>query len=153
MKPTPEIIELAKQIWKKGWRQDIREGDWYMVKGHWRPALSTAEMGGATVKQQGGGLIPIPDLSTCLRWLDNQGYLLRLYQGTKKEELGNWIIWLKHRDSDPFKAESHIPAYAPTPEEACMLAMLKILEGEADQQRKDDEWEAIRPDPQEEGDK
>jgi len=119
MKPTPEIIELAKQIWKKGWRQDIREGDWYMVKGHWRPALSTAEMGGATVAQQGEGLVPIPDLSQCLRWLTENG---------DPDEIdlapyGN--IWRIHYD-----CFTYTHAEAPTPEEACMKAMLKILEGE-----------------------
>jgi len=143
---TPEIIELAKQIWKKGWRQDIREGDWYMVKGHWRPALSTAEMGGATVAQQGEGLVPIPDLSTCLWWLKGKtDFRVELWGHQRRE---TWICRWEGGLGDATKWKE-----APTPTEAAYLAMIKILEGEADQQRKDDEWEAIRPDPQEEGDK
>jgi len=124
MKPTPEMVELARKLHDAGYRQEIQEGDWCLTgKASVAPLLW--QWKDKTLPK----LIPIPSLSQCLRWLDNQGYLLRLYQGTEKGELGNWIIWLKHRDSNPFKAESHIPAYADTPEETCMLSMLKILEG------------------------
>ena len=119
MKSTPEIIELAKQIWKKGWRQDIREGDWYMVKGHWRPALSTAEMGGATVKQQGGGLIPIPTLTNCLDFIEKR--TIRFYAFAIRDKKPMFICDVPG-DSLWIKAE--------TREEAAMLAVIKILEGE-----------------------
>ena len=123
MKPewiTPEVVRLARRLNDAGYQKDIKEGDWYMVKGHWRPALSTAEMGGATVKQQGGGLIPIPTLTQCLDFIESKGFYA--ISGTGDDyrycrwKLPLYSFW-KYQ-----KAETRL--------EAAMLAVLKILGGE-----------------------
>jgi len=127
MKPewiTPEVVRLARRLNDAGYQKDIKEGDWYMVKGHWRPALSTGEMGGATVKQQGGGLIPIPTLTEILDWLAEHTKETAVDMPTlhcDKISAGDvWICWID-------KGEYYV---GDTPTEAAMLAMLKILEVE-----------------------
>ena len=151
MKPTPEIIELARKLYDAGHRQEIQEGDWvkcdvykgiHLVCSAYREWVVLNELGHVFEKD----CIPIPDLSTCLRWLKGKtDFRVELWGHQRRE---TWICRWEGGLGGATKWKE-----APTPEEACMKAMLKILEGEADQQRKDDEWEAIRPDPQEEGDK
>ena len=102
-----------------------------MVKGHWRPALSTGEMGGATVKQQGGGLIPIPTLTQCLDWLRKWAieHDLELPDLMADDYFNHGVAeytwtcqWGPDGVSDWTKAQ--------TATEAAYLAMIKILGGE-----------------------
>ena len=122
---TPEIIELAKQIWKKGWRQDICEGDWYLfssTKKAMRDVLclhSGNKPINLSAIDKYTTIIPIPDLSTCLAWIEERG--IRFYAFAMRDKKPMFICDVPG-DSLWIKAE--------TREEAAMLAMLKILEGE-----------------------
>ena len=150
MKPewiTDNLLELAKRLHELGYRKEIREGDWYI----WGKDVILRVTNIGKFPEQAH---PIPTLTQCLDWLRKWaiGYNLELPDLMADDYFDHgvaeykWICqWGPSGVEDWTKAD--------TPTEAAYLAMLKILEVEAEQQRKDDEWEAIRPDPQEEGDK
>ena len=124
MKPTDKVVKLACQLYDAGHRQEIQEGDWvkcdvykgiHLVCSAYREWVVLNELGHVFEKD----CIPIPTLSQCLRWLTENG---------DPDEIdlapyGN--IWRIHYD-----CFTYTHAEAPTPEEAAMLAMIKILKGE-----------------------
>jgi len=141
---TPKIIELARKLYDAGHRQEIRYGDWY-----WDEIDNECHLfyHGETLKEfygEDATGIPIPTLTEILDWLLNKTGFLSILTAH---------IDRKYRWACVYNQNIGDSTEAPTPTEAAYLAMIKILEVEAEQQRKDDEWEAIRPDPQEEGDK
>jgi len=129
MKPTDKVVKLACQLYDAGYPQEIQEGDWvkcdvykgiHLVCSAYREWVVLNELGHVFEKD----CIPIPDLSTCLRWLEEYLVQLRVKVIAKEflaDELGWKCRWFKDRWWN---------IEADTPEEACMLAMLKILGGE-----------------------
>ena len=113
---TDNVIDLAKRLHELGYRKRISYGDWYIPEGLSLTCLHTDLR---YYIPESDNHVPIPTLSQCLRWLTENG---------DPDEIdlapyGN--IWRIHYD-----CFTYTHAEAPTPEEAAMLAMIKILKGE-----------------------
>ena len=133
MKPTPEIIELARKLNKLGWTKEITKGDWYLRKDNnygtgWSPPFLW-QYQSPLLKQEGIEYASIPSLSQCLRWLRDKipiRFIVSLE--CPKEDEGEVDCLLDDPLSTDFKPPSS-HSLGDTPEEAAMLAVLKILEG------------------------
>ena len=132
MKPTPEMVELARKLYDAGYRQEIRYGDWYLLCrilcGHIQDEeifLCTEKKLHITKQEKQvwkSQAIPVLSLSTCLRWLEEKTGETPVDMPTlrcDKISVGNvWICWID-------KGEYYV---GDTPEEAVMTAMIKTLE-------------------------
>ena len=107
MKPTKEIIELAKKLHELGYRQVIKNGDWMigslgylcLWSGDAPPINSVSH----------NECLPIPSLEDGLEWLkENDQYYVLL-------------------DSVSLKTRSTY-VVAKTPHEAVLKSMIKVLE-------------------------
>ena len=122
MKPewiTDVVIELARKLKEAGYRKEITVGDW--VAHPENIAIWLVKYG--TDKIWASKYIPIPDLSTCLRWLKGKtDFRVELWGHQRRE---TWICRWEGGLGDVTKWKE-----APIPEEAAYLAMIKILKGE-----------------------
>ena len=122
---TPEIVELARKLKDAGYRQEIREGDWYLfssTKKAMRDVLclhSGTKPIDLSAVDKYTTIIPIPDLSTCLAWLRNE-----VVDPCVELSVDNMWVCRITIGTD-FIANCDY-----TPLEACYLAMIKILGGE-----------------------
>jgi len=117
MKPTPEMVELARKLHDADYRQEIQEGDWCLTgKASVTPLLW--QWKDKTLPK----LIPIPSLSSCLVFIHDK---VKSFAIVSPYETGGFKQkgWVCEWGGEPEYTE------ADTPEESVMMAMLKILEG------------------------
>ena len=131
MKPewiTDRVIDLAKRLNELGWRKEIREGDWYLfssTKKTMRDVLCLWSGNGEFPKvDKYTTITPIPDLSTCLRWLMRTGYV-QIVSISHDKERARWDCYAGKEEYNEIAMTS-----MNCPEEVAMLAMIKILGGE-----------------------
>ena len=126
MKPTPEIIELARKLYAAGYRKEIEQGDWFFNAAFNEDHLWIYSTPRQEVYVKDNDNIPIPTLTDCLDWLrERVGYFsLQPYFREREpgfEPIVGWKIYIQH---NPLSWKT----YGDTPLEAAMLAMIKILE-------------------------
>jgi len=125
MKSTPEIIELARKLYATGYRQEITYGTFYGYKDRLGDGVDVWPYPDSPKDINVDGwedFIPIPTLTDCLDWLEYHGHEPHIIPPFHSIDSSLSHEWLCGANGE--KTE------APTPEEACMKAMLKILEGE-----------------------
>ena len=137
MKPTKEIIELAKQLYEKGYRQKFKNGNWEIwikFDGNTGESKEKVVLNHPDIKRNGGVYevdmecaysrtdIPIPSLDDGLKWLKEHAV-----QGEPSVSAYDDDKWecCYHYDFD--EAEPRV-IKADTPHETVLKAMIKVLE-------------------------
>jgi len=114
MKPTPEMVELARKLHDAGYRQEIQEGDWLITASGIQLVTGIGGDYLFTKRDQylKSRMRVIPSLTDCLEWLEeyDEFYIL--------SGIGDGTVCKTKSASETGK----------TREEATMLAMIKILE-------------------------
>ncbi len=128
MKPTKEIIELSKKLHELGYRQDVWDGDWYVVKDRdYISGWSNPKCWHRTERidealMDDSSHIPIPSLEDALEWL------------SRRLKEAHFDMPRLHPDNDGDKWLCWIDGYehfiADTPHEAVLMAMIKVMEAE-----------------------
>ena len=119
---TPEIIELARKLYAAGYRKEIGEGDW-CLNGMNDPRIILADEHLVKFIERNNleYYIPIPTLTEILDWLLNKTGFLSILTAH---------IDRKYRWACVYNQNIGDSTEAPTPTEAAMLAMIKILGGD-----------------------
>lgn len=124
MKPTQEIVELARKLKELGYDKKHDYGDFVSTE-HGVCVVSEAykilERDGLEVTLPGGWtkdaveVIPIPSLEQALDWLSGKFEALEVWVNTKNYR------WYCRWKNEHF-------TWGKTPHEACLKAMIKVLQ-------------------------
>ena len=113
---TDTVIALAKKLHEAGYRQEIQEGDWYLDRSLMDRLICSDQ--NLTQENQTKDFIPIPSLIQALDWLN------------KHSKHGYYVLSLVVEGDHWVCGFGPIVESAPTPLEACLEAMLKVMEKE-----------------------
>jgi len=126
MEFTKEEISLCKQIAKKH-RKEIARGDYYVG---WRDKKNRQVLALSHEVFTFESLIPLWTMSDCLEFLRKKDFLYIEISSPGVDELfgENWQVITKHKDTPTDCSIAYVIQYANTPLEACLKAVLAVLE-------------------------